>query len=92
MADQDVIMFIDNNSARQALIKGYSPSMPSCVVLAQVAKEDAQCSARSWYARVPTQSNLSDLPSRLEFEVLRRMMPQAEETAVPDEVWHEDWC
>ena len=72
-----VVYFIDNNAARQALIKGYSPSLPSCRILGEAAMADAKLGCFSWYARVPSASNASDPASRLDFDRVRAVLPGA---------------
>ena len=79
---RDVLWFIDNDSARHALVKGYSPVLQSCEILSRAAEADAGLGVRNWYARVPTFSNIGDLPSRLRFDELKRLLPAAEETTV----------
>ena len=80
-----VVFFIDNNAARQSLIKGYSPSLPSCRILGEAALEDTRLECFSWYARVPSASNASDPASRLDFDRVRAILPGAEwsEPVVP---------
>ena len=68
-----VLFFIDNDSARFALVNMYSPVDSTASLLWRVAEADAEAVAISWYARVPSEANLADLPSRLDFqEVLSR--------------------
>ena len=60
-----VIFFIDNDSARLALIKSYSPVLPSLRIVMECVAFDFASGLVPWYARVPTESNISDDPSRL---------------------------
>ena len=59
-----VILFVDNDAARFSLIKGSSPS----VALLKIAQCFHSCGNRDhaifWIERVPTASNIADLPSR----------------------------
>ena len=66
-AGRQAIYFIDNNSARYSLIKGYSPILASGRIVGQCWSTDAAAGSTSWYARAPSPSNLSDGPSRLDF-------------------------
>ena len=61
------IFFQDNESARECLIRSYSPvwSSRQLIVLSKIA--DASSNAIDWYARVPTSANVADGPSRLDF-------------------------
>ena len=64
-------------TARQSLIKGYSPILTSCRILGEAAIADVDLQAFSWYARVPSPSNVADPASRLDFERLRSILPGA---------------
>ena len=66
--DRKVVYFVDNDSARYALIRKFSPSRPSSELLWEAAKADAALGSASWCARVPSPSNVADGPSRLKFE------------------------
>ena len=63
-----VVQFIDNDSARFALVKGYSPSLASSALLSETWLQDCRLGLFSWYDRVPTASNIGDGPSRLDYE------------------------
>ena len=79
-----VISFIDNDAARFSIINSNSSSdtvgdmlMINCVL-------DSTLDLSCWYERVASDSNLADLPSRLQFEELLDMGSQ------PMGVIHED--
>ena len=59
--------FIDNESARLALIKGASPSAASASIIDAFWHNEARIAAASWFERVPSASNISDSASRLDF-------------------------
>ena len=59
--------FIDNESARLALIKGASPSQASASIIDAFWHNEAKIASASWFERVPSASNVSDAASRLEF-------------------------
>jgi hypothetical protein len=65
LENNKVICFIDNDSARLALIRGYSPVLASLHMVMKCAGLDAEGRSCSWYARVPTKSNIADEPSRM---------------------------
>ena len=78
------ITFIDNDSARFSLVRGYSPVLDSGAMINECRLVDAQLATRSWYARVSTFSNLADGPSRLEFSEVRAFIGARQfEVAVP---------
>ena len=62
-----VIFFIDNDSARQALIRGFSPSKSSNDIIRLMVLSEKQHQVWLWYTRVPSSSNPADQPSRGEF-------------------------
>lgn len=71
LSDRSVLWFLDNESARMALIRNYSPVLDNFCLLQMNAKRDVQTRSRHWYSRVPSQSNPSDAASRLAFESYR---------------------
>ena len=85
-----VIHFIDNDAARAGLVKGYSPSLASCALIAEAALEDVRLQAASWYARVPTLSNVADHPSRFERAAMFCLYHEAVEVHRPSlpAWWH----
>jgi hypothetical protein len=90
--DRPCIVFIDNDSARFSLIRGYSPVLDSSRIINEVWLFDSRFAVASWYARVPTASNIGDDPSRLVFAVLERY-PKSEkfEVSVPSS-WGRNHC
>ena len=65
-----VLWFIDNNSSLAAVIRSYSPVLENYELLVINARLDVELQAMHWYSRVPSKSNLSDDPSRLQFSEL----------------------
>ena len=65
LAGKRVLYFIDNESARLALVKAYSPVLPSLRLVLASLKWDQENDSQAWYARVPTFSNVADGPSRM---------------------------
>ena len=58
------VAYIDNNSTRDVCISGAARTFPGSSLVAQVLEvEDAQ-GIISWFARVPSESNIADGPSR----------------------------
>jgi hypothetical protein len=58
--------FVDNDSARQALIRGWSPSVSSTKIIQEMLNAEIEDQVWIWYGRVPTHSNPADAPSRLD--------------------------
>ena len=71
--NKKVMYFVDNDSARLAMIKGYSPVITSLRIIMACSYRDAMCRTVSWYARVPTKSNIADEPSRMRKVDLMKM-------------------
>lgn len=67
---QRLVHFIDNDAARDSLIKGYSPVIESGRLVGASWLLDAEFQVYSWFARVPSEANISDGPSRGEFKEL----------------------
>ena len=61
---QRAVFFVDNESARLAAIKAYSPILVSTRILPEISRFDYLHEDCPWYARFPTFSNISDGPSR----------------------------
>jgi hypothetical protein len=66
-----VILFVDNESARIASIKGYSPVLPSLCILMKNVQRDSIHDRVNWYGRVPASSNIADDPSRMDGPLLK---------------------
>lgn len=70
---RQVLWFCDNEAARSAMIRAYSPVIDSMELVRHAAWEDVNSQTTNWYARVPSKSNLSDSASRLDFEMYYKM-------------------
>ena len=70
LRNRAAIYFIDTDAARYGLIPGSSRVDASTTLVFHAWRTDAELAALSWYARVPTRSNIADGPSRLEFSIL----------------------
>ena len=65
-----LLWFIDNYSSLAAVIRSYSPVLENYEMLVINARMDVELQALHVYSRVPSKSNLSDDPSRLQFSEL----------------------
>ena len=65
-AGRRIFYFIDNDSARHSLIRGYSPARGSCDIVREFIRLESYEQTWSWFARIPSASNPGDGPSRLE--------------------------
>ena len=68
-------IFLDNESARIALVRSYSPVLPSLNIVMEVATWDLANGVEPWYARVPTCANVSDGPSRMSLDDMDAFKP-----------------
>ena len=66
------IYFLDNESARIAMVRAYSPVLCSLSIVMSCLKWDVDNESSAWYARVPTASNPGDAPSRMLLPALSR--------------------
>ena len=68
LASRSVLWFLDNESARMALVRNFSPVPDNFSILQVNAKLDMELQSRHWYSRVPSKSNIADAASRLSFD------------------------
>ena len=61
------LVFVGNNAARHAIIRGASQSGPSASLVQHFWAAESELGAYSWFERVPSLSNPADGPSRLCF-------------------------
>ena len=59
-----VLLFVDNNAIRDAVAKGTSKSLSMLVMLSELHRIWSQIQCLCWVSRVPTLSNVADVPSR----------------------------
>jgi hypothetical protein len=65
-----VVFFVDNNGAKDALVKGYMDSISGDPMLQSILVLEYEQPSYNWYARVPSPSNIADDPSRLDCKAL----------------------
>ena len=62
--NRKLLVFIDNDPARDSLIRGYSDSTASLALIYQYYDQERQWPSYPWFSRVPSYSNPADAPSR----------------------------
>lgn len=72
LAGKQVVFFIDNNAVRDSLIACKSSSKVASCLLEKILQDESESSIISWFARVPSKSNIADDPSRGSNEILDR--------------------
>ena len=65
-----VVYYVDNEAAKAGLIKGYGSTNLSNALIGSFCRTEAELQLKTWFSRVPTHSNLSDGPSRLDFSMV----------------------
>ena len=58
------VAYIDNNSTRDVSISGTARTFPGCSLVGKLLEIEDSIGMIPWYARVPSQSNVADPPSR----------------------------
>ena len=70
LRDREVLVFVDNEPAKDALINGISSSWESAVMVRETRRMSAALAMAPWFDRVASPSNLADDPSRGSFQRL----------------------
>eukprot|EP00435_Cladocopium_sp_Y103_P000018 s3918_g1.t1 len=65
-----VCWYLDNEASRSAFIKAQGATVLAGTMVETFAIEEMRLQIKSWFARVPSLSNLADSPSRLEDQLL----------------------
>ena len=78
LAGKYLVIYLDNQGAKQGLIKGFSPSWHSVELIALTSLAVLELGITPWYTRVPTTSNPADDASRLR---VAAALAQVEEAA-----------
>ena len=71
-----VVHFIDNQGALWALVKGSSRNIATAAISQHNCMLQSQLDIKAWYEYVPSAANISDDPSRLDFEFVHRLRQQ----------------
>lgn len=87
LSGQYVIWWLDNDGARQNLINGYSGSTRSARIVDDTILLSSIMNTFSWYARVPTECNVADMASRLDWVKLEAVIPGAVRVEVDEFMW-----
>ena len=89
LADRDVIVFLDNPSAIQCLVRGYSSRIASAKIVDTVFDWRMRLAGtRWWFTRVPTVCNVADPASRAKMSDVVAVCPNVQVvTAVVPSDW-----
>ena len=73
LANAGVVTFVDNNSARDSIISAKTSSAAAKVILRKILIDEENLGLDLWIARVPSPSNIADVPSRREVGLLLKL-------------------
>ena len=73
MSQCQAVFFLDNDAAKVGLIKGSGATRLASLVISQFCEREAALQRKTWFSRVPSYSNLSDGPSRMDFHLTDTM-------------------
>ena len=68
-----IVIHSDNRGAECCIRKGIASTFDHCCLVHQMWSHMAALRVNAWITRVPTDDNVADLPSRGEYNLLRRM-------------------
>ena len=69
LGNSQVVYYLDNDAARSGLIRGAGATDMANVIINGFCVKEADLQLKTWFSRVPTHSNISDSPSRLDFSL-----------------------
>ena len=64
ISNRPVVIFVDNNSARDVAVSGSARTKVPLVLVSTLLALEDELALTPWYARVPSKSNPADEPSR----------------------------
>ena len=70
-----VVFYLDNDAARAALCKGCGGTRLVRRIVQHVMEDESRLKLNSWYARVPSHSNISDGLSRMDCTEVLQLGP-----------------
>ena len=82
---RNVIHFVDNTSAINAILNGYSKAPDSAWMVNIFHTANARIQANTWWEHVDSKANCADMPSRLDFDYVTNVLHASEFALVLDE-------
>ena len=73
LVNSQTVFYLDNDAARAGLTKALGATQHAEAIVHQIMSLESQFRNKPWYGRVPTASNISDDPSRLECQYLESL-------------------
>ena len=68
-----LVHYIDNESSRMALIKGWGETSNSAKLVKEYVNLEMETQVKTWFARVPSFSNVGDGPSRGDHSLVQKL-------------------
>ena len=84
LRNNQVIHFIDNDSAAANLVRGYSPKVDSSALVGEYWLTAAQLGVDIYIDRVESKSNLADGPSRFDLDIMHLYNAHRVQAKLPD--------
>ena len=73
LENRRVLCFVDNNAARDALLKGYTTDVVASDLISEFWLAESRLGCASWFCRVASAANIADGPSRGDHSELDRL-------------------
>ena len=73
LVNSQTVFYLDNDAARAGLTKALGATQHAEAIAHRIMSLESQFRNKPWYGRVPTASNISDDPSRLECQYLESL-------------------
>lgn len=67
------VFYLDNDAARSAHIKGVGATHYASMLVDSFVQKEIDLQIKSWFSRVPSYSNVADVPTRLSFSKLEEL-------------------
>ena len=85
MRDGLQVCYGDNDGARFSLIRGSCSSLQASILMKYHLEREASNNLCTWYARVPTEANVADFPSR---NVVHSLLPACNDESTAALAWY----
>ena len=91
LQNKKVVVFSDNTGAESATQKGRTKSWDHCLLVHEIWTHALCNHSHIWVERVPTKDNLADLPSREQYDLVKKLGAVWLEPKVAS-LYHEHGC
>ena len=84
MTGHKVIYIVDSDSARMASMESHSPAKPFLDIVMSCVEWDGRNNPTARYARVPTESNIADVASRMDRKLCKTIKGMIVQPVLPN--------